>query len=61
MNFRFLFVWAVLILLFGLIYTYIPDTKLKFTGTGSGSLLCCGSMEYIFLGIFHVCVLWKWV
>ena len=31
MNFRFLFVWAVLILLFGLIYTYIPDTKLKFT------------------------------
>ena len=23
--------WAVLILLFGLIYTYIPDTKLKFT------------------------------
>lgn len=31
MHFRFLFVWAVLILLFGLIYAYIPDTKLKFT------------------------------
>ena len=31
MNFRFLFAWVVLILLFGLIYAYIPDMKLKFS------------------------------
>ena len=47
------FVWPDL-------YIY-PGHKAEIHGTGSGSLLCCGSMEYIFLGIFHVCVLWKWV
>lgn len=30
MNFRFLAVWAVLILLFGAMYAYVPDKKLKF-------------------------------
>lgn len=30
MNFRFLFVWAVLTLLFAAIYAYVPDDKLKF-------------------------------
>ena len=47
------FVWTDL-------YIY-PGHKAEIHGTGSGSLLCCGSMECIFLGIFHVCVLWKWV
>ena len=42
------------------LYIY-PGHKAEIHGTGSGSLLCCGSMECIFLGIFHVCVLWKWV
>ena len=53
MNFRFLFVWAVLILLFGLIYTYIPDTKLKFTEQVPGA--CFAAV------VWSVCVLWKWV
>lgn len=30
MNFRFIFVWAVLTLLFAAIYAYVPDRKLKF-------------------------------
>lgn len=30
MHFRFILVWAVLILLFSLIYTFIPDRKLRF-------------------------------
>ncbi len=30
MNFRFIFVWFVLTILFGMIYTYIPNIKLKF-------------------------------
>ena len=47
------FVWSDL-------YIY-PGHKAEIYGTGSGSLLCCGGMECIFLGIFHVCVLWKWI
>lgn len=31
MNFRFLFIWAVLTLAFTMIYTYIPNKKMKFT------------------------------
>ena len=42
-------------------FRFLFGHKAEIHGTGSGSLLCCGSMEYIFLGIFHVCVLWKWV
>ena len=38
------FVWPDL-------YIY-PGHKVEIHGTGSGSLLCCGSMEYIFLGDF---------
>lgn len=30
MNFRFIFVWAVLTLLFAAVYTYVPDVKMKF-------------------------------
>ncbi len=30
MNFRFILVWAVLTLLFAAIYTYVPDSKMKF-------------------------------
>lgn len=30
MNFRFIFVWAILTLLFAAIYAYVPDRKLKF-------------------------------
>lgn len=30
MNFRFLFVWGVLTMLFAMIYAYIPNVKLKF-------------------------------
>lgn len=30
MNFRFAFVWVVLTILFGMIYAYIPNIKLKF-------------------------------
>ncbi len=30
MNFRFIFVWLSLTVLFGMIYTYIPNKKLKF-------------------------------
>lgn len=30
MNFRFIFVWAILTLLFAAIYAYVPDKKLKF-------------------------------
>lgn len=29
-NFRFVFVWVILTVLFGMIYTYIPNKKLKF-------------------------------
>ena len=30
MNFRFIFVWAILTILFAMIYAYIPNIKLKF-------------------------------
>jgi len=30
MNFRFIFVWLILTVLFGMVYTYIPNCKLKF-------------------------------
>ncbi len=31
MNFRFIFAWAVLTLVFAAVYAYLPDKKLKFT------------------------------
>lgn len=30
MNFRFVFVWVILTILFGMVYTYIPGIKLRF-------------------------------
>lgn len=38
MNFRFLFVWLILTMLFAVIYAYVPDVKLKFREQIPGAL-----------------------
>lgn len=38
MNFRFVFIWLVLTLFFAMIYTYIPNAKLKFRDQLTGAM-----------------------
>lgn len=38
MNFRFVFVWAILTILFAMIYAYIPNIKLKFKEQLTGAM-----------------------
>lgn len=37
LNFRFLFVWAILTLIFGAFYTFLPSKKLQFRGQLAGA------------------------
>lgn len=58
MNFRFIFVWAVLTLLFAMIYAYIPNIKLKFKEQIPGAMFSA-IVWSIFSWCFSVYVDWE--
>lgn len=54
MHFRFLVVWAVLTLLFAMIYAFLPDDKLRFREQIPGATFSAVVWN-LFLGLFPLC------